>query len=55
MLERELGKKGFEALLDPSAYVGLAARQVDRFLEEVAFPLRTRYRDRLAPPPEPNV
>jgi len=44
-----------EAQLDPAAYVGLAARQVDRFLEEIAAPIRERYRDRLAPPPEPSV
>jgi len=44
-----------EALLDPSAYVGLAARQVDRFLDEVADPIRARYRDNLAPAAEPHV
>ncbi len=44
-----------ESLLDPSAYIGLAARQVDRFLEEVAAPVRERYRDRLSPAPEPSV
>ena len=44
-----------EAQLDPAAYVGLAARQVDRFLEEIAAPIRERYRDQLAPPTEPSV
>lgn len=41
--------------LDPAKYVGLAPRQVDRFLSEVAAPIRARYADHLAPPPEPNV
>ena len=44
-----------EGLLDPSAYIGLAAAQVDRFLEDIASPIRHRYRDRLAPPPELSV
>ncbi len=44
-----------EGLLDPAAYTGLAASQVDRFLETTIAPIRTRYKDHLAPPPEPAV
>lgn len=44
-----------EGHLDPAAYTGLAAAQVDRFLATVAAPIRERYHDRLAPPPEPAV
>ena len=44
-----------DAELDPSKYIGLAPAQVDRFLAEVAGPIRDRYADRLTPPPEPNL
>ncbi len=33
----------FESVLDPHAYTGLAARQVDRFVAEIVGPLRRRY------------
>ncbi len=38
----------FDAALDPTAYVGLAPQQVDRFEAEVASEIRERYRARLA-------
>lgn len=41
--------------MDPALYIGLAPLQVDRFLVEVASPVRQRYAGRLAPPPEPSV
>lgn len=41
--------------LDPARHVGLAPRQVDRFLESVAAPIRARYGDNLAPPPALRV
>jgi len=41
--------------MDPSRFVGVAAGQVDRFLAEVAAAVRSRYREALAPPPEPRV
>ncbi|MEC9373223.1 MAG: adenylosuccinate lyase [Planctomycetota bacterium] len=44
-----------EAVLDPAAYVGLAPRQVEVFLEEVAGPIRKRYSGELSPAPEPKV
>lgn len=44
-----------EDALEPARYVGLAPRQVDRFIAQVVEPLRKRYADRLAPPPEPSV
>lgn len=42
-------------LLDPVRYVGLAPRQVDAFIKDVASPIRRRYRDDLAPAAEPSV
>ncbi|TVQ32875.1 MAG: adenylosuccinate lyase [Phycisphaeraceae bacterium] len=44
-----------DAMLDPMAYVGLAPRQVDVFLEEIAGPIRERYGERLTSAPEPGV
>lgn len=44
-----------EAAMDPDAYIGLAPRQVDLFLAEIADPIRKRYADSLAPPHEPSV
>ncbi|RMH30320.1 MAG: adenylosuccinate lyase [Planctomycetota bacterium] len=44
-----------DAELDPARFVGLAPRQVDRFLERIAEPIRSRYAGRLAPPAEPAV
>ncbi len=44
-----------DAVLDPQAYIGLASRQVDLFLHEVAAAVRTQYAERLAPAPEPGV
>lgn len=44
-----------DAELDPARHVGLAPRQVDRFLAEIAAPIRARYTDRLAPPPALRV
>lgn len=43
------------AELDPARYVGLAPEQVDKFISEVAAPIRSRYAARLAPAPEPSV
>lgn len=40
-----------DGALDPAAYVGLAPRQVDLFVREVARPIANRYRDRLAEAP----
>lgn len=53
-LSREPLMKGvdFEEALDPAAYVGLAPRQVDRFIEEVATPVKNRYRRRMGEAPE---
>lgn len=36
----------FDGALDPSAHIGLAPRQVDRFIAEIVEPLRRTYRDR---------
>jgi adenylosuccinate lyase len=36
-----------DAVLDPSAFVGLAPRQVDRFIEQVVEPVRGRYAEHL--------
>jgi adenylosuccinate lyase len=44
-----------EGALDPMQYVGLAPRQVDRFVAEVATGVRRRYSDDLAESPEPHV
>ncbi len=44
-----------DAELDPARHVGLAPLQVDRFLKEIAAPLRDRYKGRLAPPPALRV
>lgn len=44
-----------DALLDPMAYVGMAPRQVDAFVREVAEPIRERYGSRLGPAGEPGV
>lgn len=35
----------FSTLLDPARFVGRAPQQVDRFIEEVAVPIRARYPD----------
>jgi adenylosuccinate lyase len=42
-------------LLDASAYVGRAPEQVDRFVREVADPIRARYRDDLREEPALRV
>lgn len=41
--------------LDPARHVGLAPRQVDRFLAEVCEPVRARYRGSLRAPNDPGV
>ena len=41
--------------MDASRHVGLAPRQVERFLDEVAAPIRRRYAGRLSPPPSLRV
>ncbi|MCH2161533.1 MAG: adenylosuccinate lyase [Phycisphaerales bacterium] len=48
-LQQEPAFKGtpFDAILDPSRYVGRAPEQVDIFLEDVVTPIRSRYRDTL--------
>jgi adenylosuccinate lyase len=40
---------------DPARYVGRAAEQVDRFVTDVADPIRARYRDRLREEPALRV
>ncbi|MFG0275901.1 MAG: adenylosuccinate lyase [Phycisphaerales bacterium] len=44
-----------ESLMDPMAYVGLAPRQVDAFVRDVATPIRRRYAGRLGEAGEPRV
>ena len=44
-----------DAAMDPRAYVGLSPTQVDRFLREVAGPIRERYSGRLGSAREPTV
>jgi adenylosuccinate lyase len=44
-----------DRLLDASAYVGRAPEQVDRFVREVADPIRARYRDDLREEPALRV
>lgn len=41
--------------LDPARHVGLAPRQVDRFLGEVCAPIRERYAGSLGDPSDPGV
>ncbi|MHC4948159.1 MAG: adenylosuccinate lyase [Planctomycetota bacterium] len=36
-----------DAILDPDAYVGVAPRQVDRFVDQVVEPIRARYAEAL--------
>ena len=42
-------------IVDPSAYVGRAPQQVERFVEAVVEPIRARYRDQLAQSPQLKV
>jgi adenylosuccinate lyase len=44
-----------DAAMDPTQYVGLAPRQVNRFIADVAKAVRARYVDRLGHAPEPSV
>ncbi|MFG0258340.1 MAG: adenylosuccinate lyase [Phycisphaerales bacterium JB043] len=44
-----------ESLMDPMDYVGMAPAQVDRFVERVVAPIRSRYSDDLTPAEEPRV
>ena len=43
------------AVMDPSQFVGRAPQQVDKFLREVATPIRERYREHLAYDPTLKV
>ena len=53
--EPMFGGMDLERLLDASAYVGRAPEQVDRFVAEVAEPIRARYRAALAEEPRLRV
>ena len=44
-----------QSLADQSRFVGRAPEQVDRFLEEVVEPIRSRYRDSFPSAAELNV
>lgn len=56
-LEREPLLRGVDvgAAMNGSRHIGLAPRQVERFLAEVAAPIRARYAGSLAPPPALRV
>ncbi len=45
----------FEKILDPDAYIGRAARQVDEFIRDVVTPIRKKYRKELNRQVELNV
>lgn len=45
----------FTTALDPSRHTGLAKEQVERFIRDVAAPIRGRYAGRLGSAPEPKV
>ncbi|HEX7009375.1 MAG TPA: adenylosuccinate lyase, partial [Phycisphaeraceae bacterium] len=45
----------FQAVLDPSQFIGRAAQQVDAFIEQVVEPIRQRYRDALTYQPQVKV
>lgn len=48
-LRREpmFAKLDWNAVLDPSSYIGLAPQQVDQFIANVVAPIRKRYKDQL--------
>jgi len=60
LIERLRGESMFQGVdfneaLDPSSFVGLAPQQVDRFLREVAEPIRGRYKGRVPALNAPSV
>jgi adenylosuccinate lyase len=48
-------KVNFDKVLNPKAYVGRCAEQVDEFIAEVAAPIRRKYRKQLGKKSELNV
>ena len=48
-------KIDFDKILDPDAYIGRAARQVDEFIRGIVEPIRKKYRKELNRQAELNV
>jgi len=48
-------KVDFEKILNPDAYIGRSARQVDEFIKSIVTPIRNKYRKALAQKVELNV
>jgi len=48
-------KIDFEKVLDPDAYIGRAAQQVDEFIRDIVTPIRKKYRRELNRQAELNV